>query len=150
MPRLYTTYSFWGLADSTLSRMGRVISVTLLFHLCWGGIQDENFLFGLVREFQRCFCDRHYSAIKKGGSQRSSNWSPKTLFETLYFDTFFSNASTVVNSMIFLSWRNLVIYWNLHSSLYFYVYFVRFQLPRSITSFLSCFFYSHYIIHSAA
>ena len=33
-----------------------------------GGGEDEIriFLFRLVREFQRCFCDRHYSAIKKG------------------------------------------------------------------------------------
>ena len=38
--RLYITYSFWGLADSTLSRMSR-ISIKFLYRLYWGkGLQD--------------------------------------------------------------------------------------------------------------
>ena len=44
-----------------------------------------------------------YSAIKKGGSQKSANWSLKRLFETSYFDNFLSNVSTVANSTIFLN-----------------------------------------------
>ena len=50
--------------------MGRMISVTLVSLMLrgrgGGGYRIRIFLFGLVREFQRCFCDRRYSAIKRG------------------------------------------------------------------------------------
>ena len=32
-----------------------------------GSYRTGTILFSLVREFQKCLCDRHYSAIKKGG-----------------------------------------------------------------------------------
>ena len=87
--RLYTTYSFWGLADSTLSRMSR-ISIKFLYCLYWGGggggATGLNFFGSSCLGNFRCFVISHYSAIIKRGFTKIS-WliTQETLWNLLFW-----------------------------------------------------------------
>ena len=147
VPRLYTTNTFWGLADTALSRMGRIILNTFVSLMLGeggggGGYKIRIFCSAWLGNLRDVFVIIVIQSLKKGVHKDFLTDYQRDSSKPYILITFYLMPLQSRIVWFFLSSRKLVIFLTFASITLFYIYFVRFQLPTSITSFLCCFSHS--------